>query len=302
MKNLTSKVLGTIAGIALATNVAYSAPKKDGVKFTAPNVNGDEIEYSSKGGKWVYIESGKWKPTSDQRRVDGQYDQYLFAKARADTQEQMNADAGKRPLIASDFNLKTEDGWKYCTEKVADKTTCGKKPEQKETEPAKSTYEIGATYTMGEDSRAYGANLVTPGNIVYELRVGSMDTEKLKSVNEPLKNEVVFSGIRERRDRKTISVGAGYTLDNVVGRTDVPIMVFANHEMGTQHEDESFVKRGAVQDRKTSDEAYTKDSLTIEAGIRIPDVLLQVGTDIRVGWNPESNKYTLTFGLFREVK
>ena len=283
MKNLTSKVLGTIAGIALATNVAYSAPKKDGVKFTAPNVNGDEIEYSSKGGKWVYIESGKWKPTSDQRRVDGQYDQYLFAKARADTQKQMNADAGKPAPQAPAPKAPVVNG-------------------QQETPQPHSTYEIGATYTMGEDSRAYGANLVTPGNIVYELRVGSMDTEKLKSVNEPLKNEVVFSGIRERRDRKTISVGAGYTLDNVVGRTDVPIMVFANHEMGTQHEDESFVKRGAVQDRKTSDEAYTKDSLTIEAGIRIPDVLLQVGTDIRVGWNPESNKYTLTFGLFREVK
>ena len=89
MTNLVKKIGLVLGATAIVAGNVYAAPKQDGVKFTAPNYQGVNIEYSSKDGRWGYDSNPKdgkneWKKSTDQRRVDGQYDQHLFAKAQID--------------------------------------------------------------------------------------------------------------------------------------------------------------------------------------------------------------------------
>ena len=99
--DITRKLRNTAIGISalvVGTGVAYGAPQKDGVKFTAPNYFGAKTEYVSKGEKWGYDPNPKdnkveWKKSDNQTRVNGQYDQYLFSNAA----KQSNAGKTKGP-------------------------------------------------------------------------------------------------------------------------------------------------------------------------------------------------------------
>lgn len=294
MTSLTSKVLktiaGTAAGLAIAANV-YAATPKNNEAFQTKNKLGhdtvyvfkDSINYKGEALKnvWTYDPDGfgpkPAQPSDDQGFVQERYN------ARMDTENKDKGDAQTPPPADKD----KEETQTPLTPPAG-------------VLPQRIGYEMGATYVIGEDRKLYGVNLVTPGNWMFEGRVGSIDSETEKSVNVELENEMRFVGKREKTDRKLVSAGVGYVLQNVLGETDVPIIAFWNHEMGTKSDDEYFVKKGAVQDRETDEKAYTEDTFSVEAGVRVPNVLLEVGLEGRLGYNLDTKESSATVGLFRK--